>query len=116
MGITYDNLSLKNNIVYLPKEMVKNGTSRSLYLNKEAIKTLEKLKKHKIRGNPHVFPGTGPKGHLVSPRRTFDTVKKIANLENLRLHDLRHYVESNIMGSMTARILLNGNKSSKLSP
>ena len=89
MSLTWDRIEIENNLAFLPKEMTKNATAHQIYLNKQAIKTLTELKKYKVRGNPHLFPGVGSK-NLVSPRRTFDNVKKAAKLDNLRLHDLRH--------------------------
>jgi integrase len=91
MSLTWDRIEIENNIAFLPQEMTKNATAHQVYLNKQAIKTLKELKKHMVRGNPHLFPSVvGPTGHLLSPRRTFDSVKKAAKLDNLRLHDLRH--------------------------
>lgn len=99
MSLTWDRVEIENNVAFLPKEMTKNATAREIYLNKQAIKTLEELKRYKVRGNPHVFPGVGPTGHLVSPRRTFHNVKKVAKLDNLRLHDLRHSFASLIISN-----------------
>jgi len=56
----------------------------------------------------------------ISPRTLQDIFQRAADSldidKHLHAHLFRHYVESNIMGIMTARILLNGNKSSKHSP
>jgi len=56
----------------------------------------------------------------ISPRTLQDIFQRAADSldidKHLHAHLFRHYVESNIMGSMTARILLNGNKFSKHSP
>ena len=43
-------------------------------------------------------------------------VRKSKILKRASAHTFRHYVESNIMGSKTARIRLNGSKSLKHSP
>jgi len=103
MSLTWDNVDMDGKIANLPKEMTKNGSARLILLNAQALETLEKLKAYKMKGNPHVFPGTGPTGHLVTPRRAFDTVKERATLEDLHLHDLRH--------SFASLAISNGNTS-----
>jgi integrase len=90
MSLTWDNIDMDKKVARLPKEMTKNGNSRLVVLNEQALETLQTLKNYRVKNSPYVFPGTGPTGHLVTPRRAFDTVKTNAKLENLHLHDLRH--------------------------
>jgi integrase len=51
-----------------------------------------------------VFPGTGKTGHLVEPKGAWARLKKRANLEDVRLHDLRRTMGSyqTIGGASTA--------------
>lgn len=99
MSLTWENVEIDKKIAHLPKEITKNGSARYVVLNEQALETLEKLKKYRIKDNPHVFPGTGPTGHLMSPRRAFETVKERAKLDDLHLHDLRHSYASLIVSS-----------------
>lgn len=49
----------------------------------------------RLAGNPHVFPSTVlPGGHLSEVRRTWESVRHEAGLDDVRLHDLRHNVGS----------------------
>jgi len=83
---------------------------------------LAKLKDWKFACPPGdldlVFPtATGnPTNHNNMVNRFFVPTLEAAGLKKIRFHDCRHYVESNIMGSKTAIILLNGRKSLKHSP
>lgn len=76
--------------VRIRMENAKNKKSRVIELNSLAQAVLHDLKELKIKGNPYAFPGAVQGEHLTTPNRTFSTVKRIAGLGNLRLHDLRH--------------------------
>lgn len=41
-------------------------------------------------GNPHVFPSTTGKGHLVGIQKIWSRIRAKAGLAEVRLHDLRH--------------------------
>jgi integrase len=43
---------------------------------------------------PWVFPGDGPRGHLVEPRKGWERILARAGIENLRIHDLRRSLGS----------------------
>jgi site-specific recombinase XerD len=55
-----------------------------------ALSVLEELKKHRTSGNPHIFPGAKPGGHISSPKKLFSTVKIRAAIEDICIHTLRH--------------------------
>jgi integrase len=61
--------------------------ARPLYLNCAALAILDALPR--VAGNPHIIPGRegGPRSDL---KRPWVAVCKLAGLEGLRLHDLRH--------------------------
>ena len=42
------------------------------------------------RGNPFVFPGKKPGQHLVNLSKPWGRIRKLARIEDVRLHDLRH--------------------------
>ena len=88
--LTWEYVEIEKKVAYLSKNMTKNGYGRPIILNKMAIETLEELKKHKIHGNPYVFPGKNPNAHLITPRKTFANVCRMAGLDDLNLHSLRH--------------------------
>ena len=46
--------------------------------------------RRKVSLGVHVFPGTGKSGHFEEPKRAWARILKRAEIENLRVHDLRH--------------------------
>lgn len=53
-----------------------------------ALQLLDDLKS--IKGNPYVFPGTKGGGYFVGLPKVWIRVRKLAGLEDVRIHDLRH--------------------------
>ena len=86
LQLLWENVDLDSGNVLLPE--TKGGKSRTVVLNELAMGILEKMKSFKK--NVYVFPGVGPKGHLTSPKKVFQTVKAKAGIEKFRVHDLRH--------------------------
>lgn len=72
----------------------KNGTSQRLPLSQNAIEILQE--RLISRGKtPFVFASVESKtGHLVEPKRAWATLLKRANIQDLRLHDLRRTLGS----------------------
>nr|WP_319492415.1 tyrosine-type recombinase/integrase [uncultured Desulfobacter sp.] len=89
-SLTWESVDFDQKIASLEGDKVKNGYSRLVMLNTQALDTLNRLKKYRIAGNPHVFPGRGPKGHITTPRKTFANACRMADIKDLRIHDLRH--------------------------
>lgn len=75
----------------------KNGTPQNVTLSPEAI-TILKARSDTASSSPFVFPGEGKTGHVVEPKKAWATLLKHANIENLRIHDLRR-----TLGSWQAR-------------
>ncbi len=46
------------------------------------------------RQSDWVFPGAGTTGHLVEPKKYWKALLKIAEIDNLRIHDLRRTLVS----------------------
>lgn len=44
--------------------------------------------------SPWVFPGKDPNLHLVDPKRSWQTVLRMAGISDLRMHDLRRTLAS----------------------
>jgi len=81
--------------LYLP--MTKNGKSRSVLLNAKAKSVLDGLRERKemaplTRDSRFVFPARdgASLGHLRDLRVPFEKVCEAANIDGLRIHDLRH--------------------------
>lgn len=61
---------------------------KDVYLPPPALQVLREIPRHD--GNPHVIVGRKPGTHLVNIKDTWIAVRKAADLEDVRLHDLRH--------------------------
>lgn len=82
-----------NEAIWYIKE-TKNDTSQRLPLSQNAIEILQERLKNKVK-SPFVFASVESKtGHLVEPKRAWATLLKRANIEDLRLHDLRRTLGS----------------------
>lgn len=70
----------------------KNGEPQVLPLTDDAFEILKRRKKD--ADNIWVFPGTGEEGHLVDPKKAWLRIVKRAELDDLRIHDLRRTLGS----------------------
>ena len=67
----------------------------------------------RIAGNSYVFPSTTGDGHLVNLQKTWNRVRHDAELDDVRLHDLRHTFASVAAGSGESLLIIGsllGNK------
>lgn len=79
--------------------MTKNGTPQNVTLSPEAVAVLQQRKDlSEGTSSGYVFPGTGSTGHIVEPKRAWARLLEAANIEGLRVHDLRR-----TLGSWQAR-------------
>ena len=92
----WQDVSLSESTWTIPK--TKNGDPQTIALPPEAVEILQSRKAAAIVGAVYVFPGTGKTGHLVEPKKAWDQILEAAELENLRIHDLRR-----TLGSWQAR-------------
>jgi len=70
----------------------KNGEKQKVPLVPAALTILENLKQS--ANSPWVFPGTGASGHLADPKKAWKRILSNANIDNLRIHDLRRSLGS----------------------
>lgn len=57
------------------------------YLSKQSVDLLRELPR--ISGNPYVFPGDVEGGHFIAIEKAWHRVRKLADLNDVNLHDLR---------------------------
>jgi integrase len=62
--------------------------AKTIHLPPPALEVLARLPR--IEGNPHVIVGDVKGAHLVNLQKPWRSIRRAANLEDVRLHDLRH--------------------------
>ncbi len=73
-------------------EETKNADPQTVHLPKEAIEILT-ARKWKSE-SPWVFEGNGASGHMADPKKPWTRILKAAEIEDLRIHDLRRTLGS----------------------
>lgn len=86
-------LGLKWNCVNLKEQFMtllhtKSGKMRKIIINSQLMPILEELKE--ARCCEYVFSNPATQNRYFDLKRSFDSICKKANIENLRFHDLRH--------------------------
>lgn len=75
--------------------LTKSGEPQTIPLTDVAIKVLKALKEADNNASPWVFPSaTSASGHFMDPKKAWQRLLKKANLQNLRIHDLRRTLGS----------------------
>jgi len=77
--------------------MSKSGKARHVPLSKAAIEILYQLPRWE--GCPYVVPNPDTKLPFVQIQRAWDSARKAAGLPDVRMHDLRHSMASNMVNS-----------------
>jgi integrase len=78
---------------------------KTIALNAAALMVLEDLQKRQV-DTEWVIPGRRPNSHLQDIMQPWREIRAAAGVENLRLHDLRHYADSRIMPTLLAAVPL----------
>ncbi|MDA8259207.1 MAG: tyrosine-type recombinase/integrase [Betaproteobacteria bacterium] len=104
LSMRWADLDLQSAEWAIPGETLKNGEQLTVPLVPEAIAILQARKaindalEEKER-SPFVFPGTGSKGHIVEPKMAWQRLLGRANIEDVRIHDLRRTLGAHLAGS-----------------
>lgn len=91
LSLKWSQVKLDEGRLFLP--ITKNGKSRSILLNAKSRQILVSLTDHRGEGgSEYVFPSRAGtrKGHIADLRKPFEKVCLAADIEGLRIHDLRH--------------------------
>lgn len=83
LGMTWDRVDLGNRLVYLDPEHQKGGRYSSVPLNATAHRILSEMDVRNFYAERRVFP-------VDSLKRSFGRACRVAGIEGLRIHDLRH--------------------------
>jgi integrase len=74
----------------------KGDTKYDIPLTPEAMKILERRRRHAEEGAVWVFPATSASGHTTDLERSWRAVLKAAGIENFHAHDIRHCIASTV--------------------
>ena len=85
LTLEWDHVDTEHALLMLPDSKTGKKTIR---LNAPARQVLESIPR--LEGNPHVICGERPGQHLVNLQKAWRRVRKVAKLNDVRIHDLRH--------------------------
>jgi integrase len=85
LGLRWNQVDFARSLASLPD--TKTGRS-DRHIGAPALSLLSELPR--LADSPFVFPGQKPGTHLVEVRGVWEAVRHAANLDGVRLHDLRH--------------------------
>lgn len=85
LTLKWDYIDFERGLIFLPKS--KTG-AKPIFLNETAIAVLKQTPR--IEGNPHVIIGASVGSHLVNLQKAWRRIRARAELNDVRLHDLRH--------------------------
>ena len=87
-NLTWDRVDLKRRIIQLEPEDTKNSEPRVIYLNDELLGIMHETGKVRGLGHNRVFTYKGQP--IASIKTCFSRASRLAEIDNLRFHDLRH--------------------------
>jgi integrase len=98
MQATWDQFDLEKRLWRKPSHLTKQKKTEYLPLSEKALKILTEIKE--LSGSSKfVFPKNGGDQPIKEPRTLWKIVTQKANLENVRIHDLRHTHASHLVSS-----------------
>jgi integrase len=105
LTLRWEHVDFEKECLRLPDS--KTG-ARTIHLNAPALEILSVVEHQD--GNPYVIVGGKPGAHLVNLRKPWQRIRAQAELEDVRLHDLRHSFASVAVGlgeslHMTGKLL-----------
>lgn len=85
LSLKWSDVNFEKKYIHLNESKTGQGT---IYLSAPALQILSELPR--INGNPYVICGRNEGEHLVNIKDAWSIIRKSANLEDVRIHDLRH--------------------------
>ncbi len=90
LSMRWEDIELAEGSWTIPE--TKNGTSQTISLTATEVEILS-VRRPMVAG-PYVFPGRGPSGHLMDPKKAWARLLERAGIKNCTLHDLRRNLGS----------------------
>lgn len=103
LTLKWEYLDLDAGVLRLPDS--KTG-AKILTLNAPARAVLASLPR--VEGNPYVVPGDLPGAHRTNIKRPWTMIRRLAGLEDVHIHDLRHTTASVAVASNVSLTLIGG--------
>ncbi|MBN9343913.1 MAG: hypothetical protein BGO76_00235 [Caedibacter sp. 38-128] len=97
LGATWDQFDLDRGIWTKPAHTTKQKRIAHLPLSSQTISILREMKIS--ASTKHLFPGKIPEKPLQDIKKAWQTIRKMAELPSVRLHDLRHTHASHLVSS-----------------
>jgi integrase len=85
LELCWSAVDLERGLLQLPDSKTGAGV---IHLNAPAAAILEQIPR--VEGNPHVIVGARNGAHMVNLNKPWSVLRKVAQLDDVRLHDLRH--------------------------
>ncbi len=95
LSATWDQFDLERGIWTKPAAATKQKTEHRVPLSQAAVGLLSALP----RTGPHVFPGRAGHAHQQRLNRAWETIRTMAGIPDVRIHDLRHSFASQLVGA-----------------
>lgn len=90
LAMRWDEIDFTSRVWRIPE--TKNGDPLTIPLSSPAIELLERIRV--TSRSEWVFASSGKSGHLADPKKAWQRILQRAEIENLRLHDLRRTLGS----------------------
>jgi integrase len=94
LTVQWDQVDFERNMLFLADS--KTG-KKAIYLNPPSMAVLRDLPR--LAGNPYVICGGRAGRHLINLEKPWRTIRDKAQLDDVRLHDLRHSYASIAAGA-----------------
>ena len=88
LAATWSQFNFEKKIWTKPMQKTKQRRTEYIPINEETLSVLEEIKK--TRRGLFLFPSDSREGHMLSFKNSWKKICKLAYLENVRVHDLRH--------------------------
>lgn len=87
-SMTWDQVDFETGVWTKPSSHTKQKQEHAVPLSAPALALLSRIKEN--AAGPYVFPGRVPDAPLTDVKHSWRAICKAANIEGLRVHDLRH--------------------------
>ncbi len=87
LSLTWDKVDIERSMAWVTNDLAKNGRSRPMPLNSEAVAL---LRERKLAGTTYCFTRASGRRVTQVDKRTLDRAAELAGVKPLKFHDLRH--------------------------